>query len=98
MMHKGKYFSHFLQIMSVVFSVACSVLPPFPEIVQYGIHADLPEPGFYGVDNYTHQRYFKSFDDPSMKGGQCVNADHYKVTEQWGAAVKQIAETRCVCH
>ncbi len=76
----------------------CNVLPPFPEVVQFGVYANLPEPGFYGVDNMSHARFYKKFDDPSMKGAQCLDVRAYKASERWIASVKLIAETRCVCH
>ncbi len=78
--------------------VGCQVIPPFPEIKQFGVHADIEPPGFYGVDNYTHQRFYYPFDEKIMKGAQCMNAEDYKASERWVSSVKLIAETRCVCH
>jgi hypothetical protein len=74
---------------------ACNSLPPFPEVVQYGYHADVPRPGFYGVNNKTHARTFRAPDDPKMKGAQCLEIDDYKKSEDWVRQVKELAETRC---
>lgn len=85
-----------LKILSLVIILsACSSLPPFPEVVQYGVHADINPPGFYGVNNKTKAHVYKTLDDPSMKGAQCLNVDDYKASEEWISAVKQEAERRC---
>ncbi len=78
-----------------IFLSGCASLPPFPEVTQFGVLADVKPPGFYGINSKTHARYFKTFSDPSMKGAQCLSPADYSASEAWVAAVKQIAETRC---
>lgn len=80
--------------LSLVFS-ACGNLPPFPEVVQYGYHADVARPGFYGVNTKTQARTFRLPNDPVMKGAQCMTLDDYKKSEDWVRQVKEIAEKRC---
>ena len=75
----------------------CSVLPPFPEVVQYGVFADVNPPGFYGVDSKTKAQFYKSFSDLQMKAAQCLPAADYKASEAWVASVKLIAERHCTC-
>lgn len=82
-------------ISLVVSLAACSQLPPFPEVVQYGYHADVARPGFYGVNTETHARTFRTPDDPIMKGAQCMSLDDYKKSEDWVRQVKEIAERKC---
>lgn len=76
-------------------SVACSVIPPVPQHDQYGIHADVNPPGFYGVNNETHAQTYRPFNDPVMKGGQALSAKDYASFQQWIESVKQIADQRC---
>lgn len=75
--------------------VGCESLPPAPEVVQYGVHADVEPPGFYGVNNKTKERVYRRFTDPRMKAGQCLDAKDYKEMQAWVKQVKEIAEKRC---
>jgi hypothetical protein len=75
--------------------VGCESLPPTPEVVQYGIYADVEPPGFYGVNNKTKERTYRRFIDPKMKAGQCLDAKDYKEMQDWVKKVKQISEERC---
>lgn len=82
-------------VLLIVSLSSCAQLPPVPHHVQFGIYADVNPPGFYGVDNETKARTYRTFDDPVMKGGQCLTASAYKAWAQWISAVKQEAEQRC---
>jgi hypothetical protein len=73
----------------------CGSLPPFPEVVQYGVHADVARPGFYGVNTRTSERVYKPFNSPSMKAAQCMSAADYAKSEAWIASVEKIARQRC---
>jgi hypothetical protein len=73
----------------------CASVPEFPEITQHSVHADVSPPGFYGVNNKTNARTFKQFDDPSMKGAQCLSADDYRASEAWVEQVIELAKQRC---
>jgi hypothetical protein len=73
----------------------CASLPPVPEVVQYGIHANVEPPGFYGVNNKSKERVYRRFSDPRMKAGQCLDAKDYKEMQEWVKEVKEIAEQRC---
>lgn len=84
-----------LLIISLSFLIGCPSLPKIPAHTQYGIHADVEPPGFYGVHNESRKRIFKTFDDPSMKGGQCVSANDYKAIQAWVKEIKQILENNC---
>lgn len=75
--------------------LGCGSLPPAPHHVQYGVHADVRPAGFYGVDNQSKARIYRPFDDPAMKGGQCLTAGDYRAWANWIEAVKQEAERRC---
>lgn len=75
--------------------VACSGLPKVPGHVQYGVHADINPPGFYGVHNETKDQVYRKFDDPAMKAGQCLSADDYKAMQAWIKTVKDIVESEC---
>ena len=72
-----------------------SQVPDFPEVVQYGVHADVARPGFYGVNNKTGERVYKALDDPSMNGAQCLDLKDYSSSESWVQSVKEIAQKRC---
>lgn len=74
---------------------ACSSLPPFPEHTQYGVHADISPSGFYGVNSKTKAKVFRGFQDPSMKGAQCVDLRDYRKIQNWIKQVKEIAEQKC---
>jgi len=74
---------------------SCANLPEFPEVVQYGVYADVNPPGFYGVNNKTKQHVFKRFVDPSMKAAQCLDAKDYQKSEAWVKEVIEIAKQRC---
>lgn len=84
-----------LLITSLSLAACGSQLPKAPHHVQYGVHANVSPPGFYGVDNQTKERVFRAFDDRNMKGAQCLTAQDYKEWADWVRAVKQIAERRC---
>lgn len=73
----------------------CAHLPPQPEIVQYGIYADVNPPGFYGVNNKSKERVYRRFDDPRMKAGQCLDRRDYQETEEWVRKVADLAKQRC---
>lgn len=70
-------------------------VPEFPEVVQYGVFADIDPHGFYGRNNKTHERVYKAFDDPSMKGAQVLDALDYKKSEAWISVVKGLASKHC---
>jgi hypothetical protein len=79
-------------------SISCQLfpqVPEFPEVVQYGVYANVNPPGFYGVNNKTKERVYKAFDDPSMKGAQALSADDYKKVSEWEASVVDLASKRC---
>jgi hypothetical protein len=83
-------------LLVIVINVAgCASLPPVPEVVQYGVHADVNPPGFYGVNNKTGARDHNDFFDPEMKGAQCVTNDGYRKYEAWVQQIIEIAEQRC---
>ena len=65
--------------------------PKDPEVVRYGVHADLDPSGFYSSDD------FKDFIDPAMKGAQCVTAGDAKAVERYKASVKAFVIERCEC-
>ena len=81
--------------LSVMSCVACESLPKVPRHVQYGIYPQVNPPGFYGVDNESRARVYRSFDDARMRGGQCVTAEDYRKWTRWIDRVKQMAESRC---
>ncbi len=72
-----------------------AVLPEQPEVIQYGVHANVEPPGFYGVNNKTEAHTYRPFQHPDMKAAQCLSADDYKKEEEWLSAVEQIALDRC---
>lgn len=74
---------------------ACESLPKFPEVVQYGAHADIKPPGYYGVDSDTGAKFYKPFTDPSMKGAQCLSPEDYKKSEDWVQSIVEIAKQHC---
>ncbi len=74
---------------------ACNHLPPVPRHVQYGVHADVSTPGFFGVDNESGGRVHRRFSDPHMKAAQCLSADDYKALSAWVQNVVEIAKKRC---
>lgn len=74
---------------------ACGSLPPFPEVTQYSVHADVPRPGFYGINNRTNARVYRRFDDPKMKGAQVLDANDYRKSESWIDEIERIAQERC---
>lgn len=85
---------------SVLFAIAislsgCAQLPKVPRHVQYGTHADVNPPGFYGVDNESSERVYRTFQDPHMKAAQCLSVDDYRSFQAWVSQVKEIAEQRC---
>lgn len=81
--------------ISLSLFTACNNLPPFPEVTQYGVRADVSRPGFYGVNNKSGKRVYKTFDNPDMKGAQCLSSEDYKASEEWIKVVKEIAQQRC---
>lgn len=74
---------------------ACAQLPPVPHHTQYGVHADVNPPGFYGVDNETRERKYRQFDSAEMKGGQCLTNADYRAFQEYYKQVKEIARRRC---
>lgn len=75
--------------------LGCNSIPPVPDHVQYGVHADIHPPGFYGVHNRTKERLYRPFEEPSMKGAQCVTLEDYKKLAEWAQKVKEVAERQC---
>lgn len=73
----------------------CESLPPVPQHIQFGVHADIMPPGFYGVNSETKEKVYRSFNDPKMKAGQCLDVEDYKKMQEWVKTVKEIAEGRC---
>lgn len=73
----------------------CGSLPPRPHHVQYGVHANINPPGFYGVDSDSKAHIYRAFGDPAMKGAQCLTAADYKAWAAWVQKVKEAAEQRC---
>lgn len=84
-------------LIILILSGGCETLPPVPEFVQYGIHADVQPPGFYGVNNKTKARVYRPFDDPAMKGGQCTDAAGYKAGEKYRIILENYFRQRCTC-
>ncbi len=84
-----------LSIIAISLIGCGTLIPKIPRHTQYGIHADINPPGFYGVDNETKERKHKLFSDPSMKGGQCLDNKDYKALQAWVKVVKEIGETHC---
>ncbi len=80
---------------SFLLLAGCAQLPPFPEVVQYGIRNDVSPPGFYGVNTKTGERDFRRFNDPHMTAGQCLTAGGYLASEEWIKEIKKIAQKRC---
>lgn len=76
---------------------ACSIIPPAPEIVQYGVYQKTNPPGFYGVDSYNHQRFYHDFTDKEMNAAQCLTRQDYSSFQRWITNVKLIAQQRCTC-
>jgi len=74
---------------------ACASLPDLPEVVQYGVHANVKPPGFYGINSKTKVRSFRKFNDPVMKAGQCLSASDYQKMQNWVKQVEQIAKEKC---
>jgi len=82
-------------LMFVALASGCKSLPTFPEVVQYGVvNQTENNNGFYGVNNRTGKRIFKTFSDPSMRGAQCLDAADYKESEEWVEEVKRQARKR----
>lgn len=75
--------------------LGCGSLPLQPDAIQYGVHADITPPGFYGTHNKTYTRVFKSFQAPEMKGAQCLSASDYKAYSAWIQSIEQMAFSRC---
>lgn len=69
--------------------------PKPPHGVQYGVHADVNPPGFYGVHTKTKARVYRPFDDPAMKGAQAVDADYYREGERWIKEVQKAVRNHC---
>lgn len=76
---------------------ACSLIPPAPQIVQYGAFPKVTPPGFYGVDSITKERHYHPFTDETMNGAQCLTKPDYSAYMKWISDVKLIAQQRCVC-
>lgn len=74
---------------------ACNTMPPIPEHTQYGIHANINPPGFYGVNSKTKARTYREFDDPVMKGGQCLSAEDFKKFQRYQKELKDWGEEHC---
>jgi len=72
-----------------------TVFPKPPPHVQYGVHANVEPPGFYGVHSETKERVYRDFWDPLMKGAQCVSAADYKQGQAYLKEAREIAEKRC---
>lgn len=86
---------HKIALLIILTSLSCAQLPKVPQHDKYGIHANINPPGFYGVNNETHARTYRPFNDPAMKGGQCLTADHYRAFESWVQSVKTWGEQHC---
>lgn len=87
-----------LLITSLAVLSACqSPFPKPPQHVQYGVHADIDPPGFYGVDSKTKQRFYKPFADGDMKGAQCLSAPDFERGQQHIKDVNDIIKNRCTC-
>lgn len=82
-------------LITVISAFGCQWLPKVPQHTQYGIYGDVNPPGFYGVNNETEERVYRSFADPRMKGGQCLDSKDYKKMQQWIKQVKEQAEKHC---
>jgi hypothetical protein len=83
-----------IALLTILIS-GCATLEPAPRHVQYGIHADVNPPGFYGVDSETHERVYRAFDDPFMKAGQALSAPDYQAFQRYIDYLKREAEKRC---
>lgn len=85
-----------LVLLTIAISIqACAGLPEVPEIVQYGVHANIKPPGFYGVNNKSKVRSYRKFNDPIMKAAQCLSSQDYKKMQEWVKQVEQIAKEKC---
>lgn len=82
-------------ILLALLPIGCASLPKVPRHVQYGAYPQVNPPGFYGVDNESHERHYLEFTSPVMRGGQCLTASDYKSWSKWVSAVKAQAEKRC---
>ncbi len=85
-----------LSIMILSVSVGCgTIFPKPPPHTQYGVHADLARPGFYGVHSETKAKVYRPFNDPRMKGAQCIDPKDYRSGQNYLQQVREIAEARC---
>lgn len=73
--------------------LACSQLPPFPEIYQCAWDGN-PR-AFYCVNTVTKERKKLQPLDATMKGAQCLSLEDYRRSEEWVETIKTMAERRC---
>lgn len=73
--------------------IACSSLPPFPEVWQCGYSIKFNK--FRCVNTKTKQAINLKRDDPHMEAAQCLSFEDYKASELWVSNVKGIAEQHC---
>lgn len=79
-----------------IFNIAsCDTAPKRPNTVEYGVHADLNQPGFYGFDPETDENVYRPFDDPFMKGAQAVSAGDYLKLKEWERKLKEWGSSHC---
>lgn len=85
------------KILLIIFLslIGCANLPESPEVVQYGIYPDVNPPGLYGVNSKTQSKSYKSFNDISIKGAQCLMKNDYKAMQRWISELEKIAAKRC---
>ncbi|MGE3681943.1 MAG: hypothetical protein AB7G93_09470 [Bdellovibrionales bacterium] len=83
-----------IAVSSLISCAGLNIDPP-PKYVQYGVHADISPSGFYGVDSQTSERVFRQFDDPAMKGAQCLSAADYMNVQAYITYLRQEAQRRC---
>lgn len=79
----------------ICLNISCASLPPAPEVVQYGIYNNVQPSGLYGVNTKTGAKSYRQFEDPRIKGAQCLVRQDFKAMQDWISELKKIAEKRC---
>lgn len=84
-----------LLITSLSLTACGTQLPSAPRHVLYGSYSQVEPPGFYGVDSASKERVYRPFNDPVMRGAQCLTTKDFAAWAAWVEAVKKIAKDKC---